>query len=55
MSTMFAVMRVLDGVEGSLRCMSGALGQARDDRRQRQRDHDAEIERLNAKMGQLTR
>jgi len=50
MSAMFAVMRVLDGVEGSLRRVSGALGHARDDRRQLQREHDAEIERLNVEM-----
>jgi hypothetical protein len=55
MSVMFAVMRAFDGVEGSLRRVSGALGQARDDRRQLQRDHDAEIERLTAEMAQLTR
>ena len=55
MSAMFAVMKVIDGVEGSLRRVSGALGQARDDRRQRQRDHDAKIERLNIEMAQLTR
>jgi hypothetical protein len=42
-------------VEGSLRRVSSALGQARDDRRQLQRDHDAEIERLTAEMAQLTR
>jgi hypothetical protein len=50
MSAMFAVMKAFDGVEGSLRHVSGALGQARDDRHQLQRDHDAEIERLTAKM-----
>ena len=55
MSSMFAVMKAFDGVEGSLRRVSGALGQACDDRRQLQRDHDAEIERLNAEMAQLTR
>ena len=55
MSAMFAVMKAFDGVEGSLRCVSGALSQARDDRRQLQRDHDAEIERLSAEMAQLTR
>ena len=55
MSTMFAVIKVLDGVEGSLRRVSGALGHAHDDRRQLQRDHDAEIERLNAEMARLTR
>ena len=54
MSAMFAVMRVLDGVEGSIRRVSGALGHARDDRRQLQRDHDVEIERLSAEMPQLT-
>jgi hypothetical protein len=54
MSAMFAVMKAFDGVEGSLRCVSGALGQAHDDRRQLQRDHDAEIERLTAEMAQLT-
>jgi hypothetical protein len=32
----------------------GALGQARDDRRQLQRDHDAKIERLTIEMAQLT-
>jgi hypothetical protein len=32
MSAMFAVMKAFDGVEGSLRRVSGALGQARDDR-----------------------
>jgi hypothetical protein len=32
MSAMFAVMKALDGVEGSLRRVSGALGQAHDDR-----------------------
>jgi hypothetical protein len=34
MSAMFAVMKAFNGVEGSLRRVSGALGQARDDRRQ---------------------
>jgi hypothetical protein len=48
MSAMFAVLKAFDGVEGSLRPVSGALGQAYDDRHQLQRDHDAEIERLNA-------
>jgi septal ring factor EnvC (AmiA/AmiB activator) len=38
-----------------MRRVSGALGQARDDRRQLQRDHDAEIERLTTEMAQLTR
>jgi hypothetical protein len=33
MSVMFAMMKAFDGVEGSLRRVSGALGQARDDRR----------------------
>jgi hypothetical protein len=50
MSAMFVVMKTFDGVEGNLRRVSGALGQARDDRHQLQRDHDAEIERLNAEM-----
>ena len=54
MSAMFAMMKVLNGVEGSLRRVSGALGHAREDRRQLQREHDAEIERLNAEMAQLT-
>jgi chromosome segregation ATPase len=53
-SAMFAVMKAFDGVEGSLRCVSGALGQARDDQRQLQRDHDAETEKLTAEMAQLT-
>jgi hypothetical protein len=35
--------------------VSGALGQARDDRRQLQRDHDATIERLTVETAQLTR
>ena len=43
MSAMFAMMRVLDGVEGSLRRVSSALGHACEDRRQLQREHDAEI------------
>jgi chromosome segregation ATPase len=51
---MFAVMKTFDGVEGSLRRVSGALGQAHDDRRQLQRDHDTEIERLTIEMAQLT-
>jgi septal ring factor EnvC (AmiA/AmiB activator) len=51
---MFVVMKTFDGVEDSLRRVSGALGQARDDRRQLQRDHDAKIERLNVEMAQLT-
>jgi hypothetical protein len=55
MSAMFAVMKAFDGVEGSLRRVSGALGQAHDDRRQLQRDHDTEIERLTAEMAQLMR
>jgi hypothetical protein len=33
MSAMFAVMKTFDGVEGSLRRVFGALGQAHDDRR----------------------
>ena len=49
------MMKAFDGVEGSLRRVSGALGHARDDRRQFQRDHDAEIVRLSAEMAQLTR
>jgi chromosome segregation ATPase len=52
---MFAMMKAFDGVEGSLRRVSSALGQARDDRRQLQRDHDVEIERLTTEMAQLTR
>jgi hypothetical protein len=55
MSAIFAVMKAFDGVEGSLRRVSGALDQARDDRRQLQWDHDAEIERLTVEMAQLTR
>jgi hypothetical protein len=55
MSAMFTVMKAFDGVEGSMRRVSSALGQARDDQRQLQRDHDAEIERLTAEMVQLTR
>ena len=55
MSAMFAMMKAFDGVEGSLRRVSGALGQARDDRCQLQRDHDAKIERLSAEMARLTR
>ena len=43
-----------DGVEGSLRRVSGALGHAREDRRQLQREHDAEIERLTEEMTRLT-
>jgi hypothetical protein len=31
MSAMFVVMKTFDGVEGNLRRVSGALGQARDD------------------------
>jgi hypothetical protein len=54
MSAMFVVMKAFDGVEGSLRRVSGALGQARDDRHQLQRDHDTEIERLTTEMAQLT-
>ena len=54
MSAMFTVMKVIDGIEGSLRHVSGALGHARDDRRQLQREHDAEIERLNVEMARLT-
>jgi hypothetical protein len=34
MSVMFAVMKTFHGVEGSLRHVSGALGQARDDKHQ---------------------
>ena len=34
--------------------MSGALGHAREDRRQLQREHDAEIERLTEEMTRLT-
>ena len=54
MSAMFAVVRVLDGVEGSLRRVSGALGHACEDRRQLQREHDTEIERLTKEMTRLT-
>jgi hypothetical protein len=55
MSAMFAMMKTFNIVEGSMRRVSGALGQAHDDRRQFQRDHNAKIERLNAEMAQLTR
>ena len=54
MSAMFAVMKAFDGVEGSLRRVSGALSHARDDRCQLQREHDVEIERLNVEMARLT-
>ena len=54
MSAMFVVMRVLDGVEGSLRRVSRALGHAHEDQRQLQREHDAEIERLTEEMTRLT-
>jgi hypothetical protein len=50
MSAMFIVMKAFAGVEGSLRRVFGALGQARDDRRQLQRDHDSEIERLQVEL-----
>jgi chromosome segregation ATPase len=53
MSAMFAVMKTFHGVEGSPRRVPGALGQARNGRRQLQRDHDTIIERLNAEMAQL--
>ena len=46
MSTMFAVMKTYDGLERSLRCVSGALSQAHDNSRQLQHAHDSEIERL---------
>jgi hypothetical protein len=55
MSAMFTVMKAFEGVEGSLRRVSGALGQARDGRRQLQRDHDTEIKRLTTEVAQLTR
>jgi hypothetical protein len=55
MSAMFAVTKAFDVVEGSLRRVSSDLGQACDNRRQLQRDHDADIERLTAEMAQLTR
>jgi hypothetical protein len=54
MSAMFAVMKAFDGVEGSLRRVFGALGQTRDDKRQLQRDHNSEIERLQTELAQLT-
>jgi hypothetical protein len=54
MSVMFTVMKAFDRVEGSLRHVAGALGQARDDWRQLQRDHDAEIDRLKEELAQLT-
>jgi hypothetical protein len=50
MSAMFTVMKAFTAVEGSLRRVSGALGQARDGRHQLQRDHDSEIERLQAEL-----
>ena len=46
MNAMFAAMKTYDGLERSLRCVSGALSQAHDDRRQLQHDHDGDIERL---------
>jgi hypothetical protein len=54
MSAMFIVMKAFAGVEGSLRRVFGALGQAHDDRHQLQRDHDSEIERLQVELAQLT-
>jgi hypothetical protein len=54
MSAIFAVMKAFDGIEGGLRRVSSGLGRARNDMHQLQRDHDAEIERLNAEMAQLT-
>jgi hypothetical protein len=54
MNVIFIVMKAFAGVEGSLRHVSGALGQACDDRHQLQRDHDSEIERLQTELAQLT-
>ena len=54
MSAMFAVMKTYDGLERSLRCVSGALSQAHDDRRQLQHDHDGEIERLQVELAHVT-
>jgi hypothetical protein len=50
MSAMFTVMKAFARVEGSLRCVSGALGLAHNDRRQLQRDHDSEIARLQVEL-----
>ena len=50
MSAMFAVMKTYDGLERSLRCVSGALSQAHDDRRQLQHAHASEMERLQAEL-----
>jgi hypothetical protein len=50
MRAMFVVMKAFARVEGSLRCVSSTLGQAHDDRRQLQRDHDSEVERLQVEL-----
>jgi len=53
MNAMFAAMKTYDGLERSLRCVSGSLSQARDDCRQLQHDHDSEMERLYAELAQM--
>jgi SMC interacting uncharacterized protein involved in chromosome segregation len=54
MSTMFAMMKTYVGLERSLGRVIGSLDQAREDRRQLQRDHDSEIEKLQAELEQVT-
>jgi hypothetical protein len=46
MSAMFTIMKTYASLESSFGCLAGSLGHALDDRRQVQRDHNSEMERL---------
>jgi hypothetical protein len=46
MSAMFAMTKTYASLESSFGCLASSLGQALDDRRQVQRDHSSEMERL---------
>jgi hypothetical protein len=50
MSSMFAMMKTYVVLEHSFGHLVGSLGQALDDKRQMQRDHSSEMERLQVEL-----
>jgi hypothetical protein len=49
-SAMFAMMKTYASLERSFGCLAGSLGQALDEKRQVQHDHNSEMERLQSEL-----
>jgi hypothetical protein len=54
MSAMFTMMKTYASLERSFGCLASSLGQALDKKHQVQHDHSNEMERLQAKLAQMT-